>query len=520
MASKKYLLLAGAATLLAASSTFAQVKPTGYDPLDSTKVSRAKQTQENSFLNHESNFPSKPRNQWELGLHGGLSLIDGTIAPTPGFGGGISIRKALGHTFSLRAEYTGSIDKGQDYRAHTNATNPVPAAGGANPWAAYGANNIYVPNYKTQTHQLSLDVLVSLNNIMFYRAEPKVNWYVLAGYSILSADVDVDALNGNGAIYDYSSVNFGGKRSDIRKAVKDIRDDDYEQNAPSEGNRVSLGRHKDNQLLRHALDLGTGVAFKVSKRFNIGIEEKATLPFTAYLDGYAGPGGSTKDFYSYTSVRLNFNLGSSSKRVEPLWWVNPLEYSYSELNAPRHMKLPTPVLPDADGDGVTDQFDREPNTPAGAPVDVHGVARDTDGDGVPDYKDKELITPTYCAPVDADGVGKCPDPECCKNIAAQPTCSSLVLPSVSFKGSATKVSSDAQAILASVAATLKSNPTCNVLVTGHAGAKGKKGGVDLSSRRVDAIIDYLADKQGIDRGRFIKQNTEGDSNTVDLAPAN
>ena len=33
-------------------------------------------------------------------------------------------------------------------------------------------------------------------------------------------------------------------------------------------------------------------------------------------------------------------------------------------------------------------------TPAGAPVDTHGVSRDTDGDGVPDCKDKELITPT------------------------------------------------------------------------------------------------------------------------------
>ena len=67
-------------------------------------------------------------------------------------------------------------------------------------------------------------------------------------------------------------------------------------------------------------------------------------------------------------------------------------------------------MDDADGDGVTDQFDHEPNTPAGTPVDTHGVSRDTDGDGVPDSKDKELITPTQCQPVDADGVGKCPDP--------------------------------------------------------------------------------------------------------------
>lgn len=515
MASKKYLLLAGAVGLLSASSSFAQVQPTGYDALDSTKVSSKRMVQQNNFTNHQSNFPAKPRDMWELGFSGGLHLLDGTVPAQPGFGGGISLRKALGHTFSLRAEYIGSIDKGQDYKLR-----PTISANG-NPWAKTAALNggMIIPNYKSQNHQLSLDVIASLSNILFYRAEPKVNWYLLAGYSIVMADVDVDALDGNGNGYAYDPAKLTGKRSDIKSYIKSVQDKKYEQNAPSQGNRVSIGRKDDNQLLRHALDLGTGVAFKVSKRFNIGIEEKVTMPFDAYLDGYPGPGGSSKDFYSYTSLRLNFNLGNPAKRVQPLWWINPLEYAYSELSNPRHMKIPAPILPDADGDGVTDQFDREPNTPAGAPVDSHGVAKDTDGDGVPDYKDKQLITPTYCQPVDADGVGKCPDPECCKN-RVEETCATLVLPSVSFKGSTTKVGKDQEAILASVAASLKSRPSCNVLVTGHAGAKGKKGGVDLSSRRVDAVIDYLADKQGIDRGRFIKQNTPGESGTVDLAPAN
>lgn len=519
MASKKYLLLAGAASLLAVSTSFAQVQPTGYDALDSSKVGGKRLAQQNAFLNHQSNFPAKPRDMWELGFHGGLHLINGTVPARPGFGGGISLRKSLGHTFSLRAEYTGSFDYGQDYKLR-----PMPPAtpGEPNPWAKTAALNggMIIPNYKSANHQLSLDVLVSLSNILFYRAEPKVNWYVLAGYSIVVADVDVDALDGNGNGYKYDPAKLTGKRSDIRSYIKSIQDKKYESNAPSQGNRIAIGRNNNNQLLRHALDVGTGVAFKVTKRFNIGLEEKLTMPFDAYLDGYPGPGGSSKDFYSYTNVRFNFNLGNANKRVQPLWWINPLEYAYSELSNPRHMKLPTPVLPDADGDGVTDQFDREPNTPAGAPVDSHGVAKDTDGDGVPDYKDKQLITPTYCQPVDADGVGKCPDPECCKNIKPEATCSSLVLPSVSFKGSATKVSKEQEAILSSVASTLKANPSCNVLVTGHAGAKGKKGGVDLSSRRVDSVIDYLADKQGIDRGRFIKQNTPGESGTVDLAPAN
>ncbi len=106
------------------------------------------------------------------------------------------------------------------------------------------------------------------------------------------------------------------------------------------------------------------------------------------------------------------------------------------------MKLPKPVLDDADGDGVTDQFDLEPNTPKGCPVDTHGVSLDTDGDGVPDCRDKEKITPTQCQPVDADGVGKCPDPQCCKDLRAaldsgnftKNKCSIGDLPSITFKG--------------------------------------------------------------------------------------
>jgi OmpA-OmpF porin, OOP family len=514
MASKKYLLLGGA-MLLAASASFAQVTPV-FDALDSTKVPAKRQAQQNNFSNHQYDFPAKPRDMWELGFHGGLHLINGTVPARPGFGGGISLRKSLGHTFSIRGEYTGSFDKGQDYRLRPANLQ------GSSAWAATAAANggNVVPNYKTATHQLSLDLMLSLSNILFYKNQPKTNWYIFGGYSLGLIDVDVDAVDGNGNPYSYAGVNFGGGRKDIRDQLNNIYDGDYESNAPSQGNRANIGRMKDNQMFRHGADFGMGVAFRVSKRFNIGIEEKYTMYFDDYLDGYSSPYSNHKDAFSYTSVRLNFNLGNPAKRVEPLWWVNPLNYAYNELSAPRHMKLPTPVLPDADGDGVTDQFDREPNTPAGAPVDVHGVAKDTDGDGVPDYKDKQLITPTYCQPVDADGVGKCPDPECCKGLVAKTNCATLVLPSASFKGSSVKISSDNEAILSSVANTLRTSPECNILVTGHAGAKGKKGGVDLSSRRVDAVIDYLADKQGIDRGRFIKQNTPGESGTVDLSPAN
>jgi OOP family OmpA-OmpF porin len=44
-------------------------------------------------------------------------------------------------------------------------------------------------------------------------------------------------------------------------------------------------------------------------------------------------------------------------------------------------------LDDADGDGVPDSFDQEPNTPKNARVYGNGVSVDTDGDNIPDYRD-------------------------------------------------------------------------------------------------------------------------------------
>ena len=189
------------------------------------------------------------------------------------------------------------------------------------------------------------------------------------------------------------------------------------------------------------------------------------------------------------------------------------------------MKLPKVPLPDADGDGVTDQFDLEPNTPQGAPVDSHGRAKDTDGDGVPDYRDKEVLTPLSCFPVNNDGVGTCPEPACCKELrdmiknlptasTATPECAIGNLPSIQFKGNA-KLSKDAMTTLNGVAARINANPLCKVKVLGYGAAS--KAAQQLSWERVNAVIKYLVEKQGVSENRLLfVYAQDGDSNTVDL----
>ena len=219
------------------------------------------------------------------------------------------------------------------------------------------------------------------------------------------------------------------------------------------------------------------------------------MPFDDNLDGVKA--GLSNDVLSATQFRLNFNIGNASKNVQPLWWLNPNNYVYNEVNAPKHMKMPPVVLPDADGDGVTDQFDMEPNTPAGAAVDSHGVSRDTDGDGVADFKDKEPLTARDCFPVDADGVGKCPEPPCCaelRNRPVAPACSIGSLPSTQFKTGSLTLSSTATAILNSVAQQMNANPACNVKVTGYYKASDKRS-QQLGWDRVNTVVKYLVENK-------------------------
>jgi len=61
-----------------------------------------------------------------------------------------------------------------------------------------------------------------------------------------------------------------------------------------------------------------------------------------------------------------------------------------------------PAPRDSDGDGVTDDLDKCPDTPKGVKVDADGCPVDSDGDGVPDYLDKCPDTPKGVA-VDSNG---------------------------------------------------------------------------------------------------------------------
>jgi len=546
MATKKFILLTGIICLLSVYC-FSQRIGGSFDVKDSSLVPSKRMPQHTEFLNGTYNFPSKPRNQWEIGIKTGFLNVSGDIPSQLAIPSlGLHIRKAFGYIFSMRLEYMYGTAKGRSF-------NPAENYGKNSAWSypggysavwrnnsgqivswqqQFGGNpatpvEVVYYNYKSHVQDLSLQGVVTLNNIRFHKAKTGFNIYGYAGVGGNVYDTKVNTLNSNGAKYNFSTITPNGvykSRKDTYKALKALLDNSYETPAESQGVR----RPKlFGNTFKPTGTVGAGIAFKLSNRVNIAIEDRQTFTKDDLLDGQRwqeypyGDASLTRDFdsYNFASIGLNINLGAKS--VEPLWWLNPLDYAYGEIRNPRLMRLPKPVLPDSDGDGITDQFDQE-QTPQGCPVDAHGITKDTDADGVPDCKDKELITPTYCQPVDVDGIGKCPCPDDCKIAApAALTCSQKLgsLPSVAFKAGSNKLSDDAKAVLASVASRLRNNPDCKVVVIGYCASNKREQ--QLSWDHVNAVINYLVEKEGVSVDRFIFNYGQdgGDCDTVDLRAA-
>ncbi|MBN9484892.1 MAG: hypothetical protein BGO70_05770 [Bacteroidetes bacterium 43-93] len=552
MVNKKYLLLASLSSLLATQPVFAQegemqtakwsgrdmtYRGQSYDVLDSSYVPGFRMKQHRKFMNHQYAFPAKPRNMWEVGVGLGLYNVSGdvpTLFPWNAKGGALGfhahVRKSWGYVFSTRLQYNYGVAKGlewgeaRNYRYNTAWAQYPGYAPEFPAGSGYPASKPVFYNYRMEAHQLNLDLIASLNNIRFHKAKSGVSLYAFLGLGALAYNTRVDALNSANQEYDFATIvgstpQIHENRKEIRDKLQAAMDGTYETDAENERDRRRPSIFK-NKTLQFAPSVGVGAQFRLSKRINLSLEDRVTMPWDDdLLDGQRWseqtPGSPVQsnqnDGINYLSLGINFNLGNKRKNVEPLYWLNPLDHAYNELSYPRHMILPDPILPDADGDGITDQFDKCPGTPAGVAVDSHGCPLDTDGDGVPDDRDKQLITPTECQPVDADGVGKCPCPDGCGQAVS--SCGNIMAGSITFDNNASKIRPTSQAQLATLAAQMQANPTCKVVITGA--GNGSKIQQQRSWDRVNAVIEYMSEKHGIDRNRFIFQYGQaGDANGV------
>ncbi|MFO1468804.1 MAG: OmpA family protein [Steroidobacteraceae bacterium] len=167
---------------------------------------------------------------------------------------------------------------------------------------------------------------------------------------------------------------------------------------------------------------------------------------------------------------------------------------------------PPPPPADSDHDGVTDDIDRCPNTPAGAKVDATGCELDSDGDGVVDRLDQCPDTPkgtpvnAVGCPLDSDGDGVVDSQDRCPNtpkgdrvdVHGCTLVGEIKLPGVNFETDSAVLLPSSSAVLDEAVATLKRYPELVVEVDGHTDNRGTtKHNQVLSQKRAESVASYL-----------------------------
>ena len=280
--------------------------------------------------------------------------------------------------------------------------------------------------------------------------------------------------------------------------------------------------------------VGFGIKFKLSKTIDLGIENSYHFTFTDQLDGFQYVHINNKkrdDFYSMTGLTLTVKLGTRKRDKEHIEWRNPIEGVYSRLD--RLDKRVDNLYKDTDGDGVSDVFDKDPNTPEGVKVYGDGTSVDSDNDGVPDYKDVEPFSDPGAKvdengkSIDSDGDGV-PDsrdlePNTPKGNSVDNQGRSLdnkfatkddlknlsnghggfFFPSVYFEFNKDNIDRQYEPELQSIAKTLRENQGLVIKVIGYCDQRGTiPYNDDLGMRRAKKVIDYMVRVYGFPATSF------------------
>ena len=377
----------------------------------------------------EYKYNSKPRDSWEVGLHGGHFMIDGDVDRRfpAGWGAGLHLRKSINYIFSLRASAFYGVASGLERQPnfHRNVQVSETEFGGLVESAfnvldpETGGPGVWFPSHRTTYVAGDLALVFNIGNLLFHGERNKWNWYGALGIGLDHHSTKLDLLDSNGNTYDdlINRVNFTQERFNTlagRNEITEDLDNIYDGVFESDGfQKAGIFRIGDDINIHFLFVPSMGVTRKINKRFNVSLEHQVFLSDNDYLDGIkfrlAGDQTNNLDIGHYTHIRIGVNLGNFDKVTEPLYWLNPYDAAFSDIATLK--SEPALDLTDEDNDGVLDIIDQELDTPEDCAVDTRGVLLDSDGDGIVDCQDKEPYSRPGC-PIDEVGVAQCEE-ECC-----------------------------------------------------------------------------------------------------------
>ncbi|MCF0056756.1 OmpA family protein [Dyadobacter sp. CY356] len=400
-------------------------------------------------------------NTWSVAIHGGPSMFFGDLREydfwpvnktttdshkeSGTFQGGLTINKQLSYLFGARLD--GSIGKLRGMKRRNY-------------------NRYFEGNYQ----DVSLSGTVNLKGLLMGPNKMK-RW-------------KVDAYVGFGQIF------YDSKAYDLTGGVT-LRE---------------TGKKND-----WIIPTGLAVNYELTSRLDLGLDFRLNYTNSDYLDATWGgdydrtpnlnsikdaktshKGNSELDSYGYGSVVLTYKLGKKPlkvKKEDGKWAYKPDEGGYYHLRYtdPKVLLRPVKILTleemdsvakanrpkdidprlllDTDGDGVSDFFDKEPNSPAGSIVDGSGRVLDFD---------------TYV-----------------KNALATGAACSEIFANVQFDTDKNTLKPESQEMLKNVAMLMNKNG-CRLQLAGHADRRATdRYNMALSRRRVDAVKNYLINEAGL-----------------------
>jgi OOP family OmpA-OmpF porin len=258
--------------------------------------------------------------------------------------------------------------------------------------------------------------------------------------------------------------------------------------------------------------LGLGSKYQISNNFDLFAEIRGIRDF------------HNNDYHAGGVIGISYNFGKeqenhNNQTIKP---IIPTDSDNDGIpdnidkcpNTPAGVKVNKQGCPvDSDKDGVPDYLDKCPNTPVGVKVDKQGCPVDSDKDGVPDYLDKCPNTPVGVkvdkqgCPVDSDKDGipdyldKCVHTP--KGVKVDKNgCPVSFTFDITFKFNSYKIEPQFMPEIKKFADFLKQNPGYNAEIEGYTDNLGSPVyNKLLSLKRAKAVYEALI-KEGIDKKRL------------------
>jgi hypothetical protein len=171
-------------------------------PRDTVNVRNSHNMRQALYETNQDPFAPPRKNNWSIGIQTGNVMLTGDVDPQRGLGVGLNIRKALGHTVSLRLQGSTGTTRGLNWRANGGYFFNRGLNGFNNPDANYltAAYPYVFYNYKMRFWESNLQMVFNIGNINFYKSMPKVGLYTFAGVGGMLYRTQIDALDADGNI--------------------------------------------------------------------------------------------------------------------------------------------------------------------------------------------------------------------------------------------------------------------------------------------------------------------------------